>query len=247
MNLHELIQSHAPRVALQFSGGRDSLAMLLALREHWQDLTVYYTNSGDAYPETLALISSVRAIMPHFKEVQGNSPATREAYGWPSDLVPTSDGWQGLMKYEDDLRLSDRYSCCYKSIMLPMQLQMREDGITLILRGQRDSDIPRSLVEDGQTLEGMVLAYPLKSWSTQDVIQYLASCDMPLPPFYAEGAKTASDCMRCTAWLEHDSSQYLAKVHPEVAREVAAKLAQIRVVVEKKTARYARAEEQLNG
>ena len=246
MTLQELIKAHSPKVALQFSGGRDSLAMLLALRDCWPLFTVYYTNSGDIYPETRALVDNVALVVPNFVEIQGDSPGVREKHGWPSDLVHVSDGWQKLMKYEDDLQLSDRYSCCYKSIMLPMQERMRADGITLLLRGQRDEDVPRSLFEDGAQSEGMTLAYPLRAWTTQDVEQFLAGQGMPLPAFYAEGAKTASDCMRCTAWLEHDSSRYLAKAHPSVAREVGKKLREIRLVVERKSARYVKAEEELN-
>lgn len=233
MDLEHAIQQHAGRVALQFSGGRDSLALLLYLRPHWDALTVYYANPGDSYPETMALINAVRSVVPNFVEVAGRVNEVRNEHGWPSDVLQAGAAWPfGDKQISGHLKLIDRYTCCYLSHMQPLHERMRSDGITLILRGQRDSDEPKSHVQNGETVDGFMIMYPIASWSTEQVEQYITSQGVPLPPYYAEGLTSAPDCMHCTAWLEHKASKYLSKHHPEVHTVVSERLRQIKVVVQ---------------
>lgn len=236
--LEDLIRQHAPKVALQFSGGRDSLAMLLLLRPLWEQLTVYYLNSGDAYPETLALVERARRAVPRFVEIAGRQPEVIAARGWPTDAVPAGGNFP-----VPGLRALDRYECCYLSIMQPMHARMKADGMTLLLRGQRDSDEPKSPVKHGETIDGVTIGYPIRHWSAENVDTYIAVHGWPQPPYYAEGARTASDCMHCTGWLEHNSIPYLERHHPEVAATVNARLREIRVAVEPHYARLVRATE----
>ena len=49
------MQGHE-RVALELSGGKDSVACLYLLRHQLHKITVYWLNTGDAYPETLDVI-----------------------------------------------------------------------------------------------------------------------------------------------------------------------------------------------
>lgn len=239
--LEELIRQHAPRVALQFSGGRDSLAMLLLLRPLWDVLTVYHCDTGDAYPETRALVARVRAAVPSFVEVAGNSPATTEEHGWPSDVLPAGANWpfEGV----DRLPLVDRHWCCFASHMLPMHRRVVADGITLVLRGQRDDDASKSPVRHGEAVDGITIAYPIRHWSAEDVETYIAVHGWDLPAFYAEGLTSAPDCMHCTAWLEHGALPYLGRHHPVAASVVTARLRAIRVAVEPHYARLVRATE----
>lgn len=237
--LTDLIAAHSPRVALQFSGGRDSLAMLLLLRSWWPRLTVYYTNSGDAYPETLALVERMRAAVPHFVEIEGRQPQTAERYGWASDVLHAGAGWQfgpGGTRTEH-LPLIDRHFCCYHSIMAPMHERMQRDGITLLLRGQRDDDEPKSPVRHGETVGGMTIAYPIADWSAERVEAYIRGKGLDVPPYYAEGATSAPDCMHCTAWLEHGALRYLRRHHPGTAAVVSDRLHHIKLAVAPRIAR----------
>lgn len=240
--LEDQIRDHAGRVALQFSGGRDSLAMLLLLQPLWPQLTVYYLNSGDAYPETLALVERVRRAVPRFVEVAGRAPEVRERLGWPSDLATPGASWpfEGIPRFAS----ADRYVCCLESIMRPLHERMVADGITLLLRGQRASDTFRGPARSGDTAGGVTVLHPIEQWSTEEVETYIAAHGWSLPPFYAEGATTASDCMHCTAWLEHNSLPYLERHHPRAAAAVHERLRAIRVAVEPHYERLARITEQ---
>ena len=246
MQTADFIAAHAPKVALQFSGGRDSLAMLLHLREHWPRLTVYYTDSGDSYPETRALVKRVRSMVPRLVTIDGKQPETMYRHGWPSDVTQAGAMWPyGQQQIADHVPLIDRYFCCLHSIMLPMHQRMLADGITLLLRGQRDSDEPKSHVRSGETHDGMTIVYPIADWTDAQVHACIEAGGFDVPPYYAQGMTSAPDCMRCTAWLEHGAVSYLGRNHPKVAAEVRQRLVKINATVEPFLARVRQAAEVL--
>lgn len=246
VDFNSVIDAHK-RIAVQFSGGRDSLALLLALRPYWDRITVYYTNSGDAYPETAALVSVVKSVVPHFVEIIGRVNEVHEQMGWPSDVMQPGTGFQFARDDIDGyVPLIDRHNCCFHSIMAPMHERMKADGITLLMRGQRNEDSTKSHVVNGSVIEGIQLLFPIAHWTTADVEKCIEDHGVPLPPFYAAGMTSTPDCMRCTAWLEHGAHKYLVVNHPEVATEVSARLKKIRVVVEPFIRRLDEAQETLN-
>jgi len=247
MTFEEIINSH-DRIALQFSGGRDSLALLLAMRPYWDRVTVYYTNSGDAYPETLALIDAIKGAVPSFVQIEGRVKQVHDQLGWPSDVMQPGSGFQFAKEDIDGyVPLIDRHNCCYHSLMQPMHERMKADGITLLIRGQRDEDATKSHVKSGEVIDGIQLLFPISHWTTRQVEDFITNQGMPLPPYYAEGLSSAPDCMRCTAWLEHGAHKYLMKHHPSVASEVNERLKKIRVVVEPYIKRLSDVQETLNG
>jgi len=231
MTLDQLLEQHSS-VALQFSGGRDSLAMLLFLRPYWDRVTVYYCNSGDAFPETLGLVHAVAKVAPRFVEIAGRVNEVRAKHGWCSDVLQAGATWAYPSDLPSHLKLIDRHDCCRMAIMEPLHEQMQRDGVTLLLRGQRMEDTTKSSVQSGETVDGFTIFYPINDWTTAEVDAYIEAQGIPLPPYYTEGMTSAPDCMHCTAWLEHGSSSYLAKHHPEVARTVNDRLRQIKVAVQ---------------
>lgn len=203
------------RVALQFSGGRDSLACLYYLREFWDRLTVYHLDSGDQFPETRALIDRVKAEVPHFVEVAGQTKRVHEVFGIPSDIVPVSAARIGRdMGAHANPLIVDRYLCCNLSIMTPLHQRMEWDGVKLIIRGQRNSDKVKAPTRSGDVIGGFELLYPLESWDTARVMAFLRDNDIALPRFY-EMMDGMPDCMSCSAWWEEGRAAYLSTHHPE--------------------------------
>lgn len=229
------------KVALQFSGGKDSLVLLSLLQPYWDRLTVYYCNSGDSFPETDRLIAAVKAIVPHFVEVQGRRPLVERHFGWPSDLLTPSSTDFGQMVGETGPTLTDRYTCCSLSIMQPMHERMKADGIEVILRGQRNSDRLKSPVVNGQAIDGFSIIYPIADFSEQQVFDYLVDNCIEIPPFYAEGMTSGGDCLHCTAWLEHGQHKYVAKHHPQAAAVVFQRLEEIKRAADDKYKRLLQA------
>lgn len=209
--MNEIIDRHE-RIALQFSGGRDSIACLYLMRPYWDRLTVYWLDTGAAFPETLSLMEHVRGIVPRFARIEGRQPQVIAEFGIPTDILPVSATPMGISGSGEGVPMQDRYSCCLRSIMFPMHERMVEDGITLIIRGQKNADRLKSPIRSGHIENGIEYLFPIEDWDTRKVMAYLNEQDAPIPRFY-EMLNQAPDCMTCSAWWEEGVSAYLKRYH----------------------------------
>lgn len=221
--------SRHERIALQFSGGKDSLATLFLLREHWDKLTVYWTNPGDPVPEVMEVVEQVKALVPHFVEISGRVVEQTEAYGLPSDLVPTTSTPFGRSAYGGGIKLQDRFQCCYNSLMLPMHERMVQDGITLIIRGQKSADTMKSQLRSGALDQGIELLFPLEHWTDEQVLDWLDEHAF-VPDFY-RSLKASPDCLTCSAYWSEGRAAWLKSKHPEAHAAYQGKLDVIRDAV----------------
>ena len=223
MNFSETIDRHA-KIALQLSGGKDSLACLYLIREHWDRLTVYWCNTGDAFPETVALMDDVRGMVPYFVEVRGLQPETVEQFGIPSDIVPASCTPVGLIgSGRAGPLIQDRYSCCFRTMVIPMQQRMIEDGITLVIRGQKNADGLKWPTRSREVQDGVEYLFPIEGWTDRQVMDYLREQGADLPRFY-EMMNSAPDCMTCSAYWETGAAKYMKRYHHESYIEVQRRL-----------------------
>lgn len=224
MDLIEQAINRHQRIALQLSGGRDSMACLYLLRPHWEKITVYWCNTGAPYPETVEWMAQVREMVPKFVEIDGRNEDVLAQFGMPSDIVPSSHTPIGLLATRrPGLVLQDRYSCCARTMMLPMHERMLADGVTLIIRGQRADDVVKADTRSGEIHDGIELLYPIEQWSADDVMAFLRKVDAPVPRFY-EMLESAPDCMTCSAWWEHGATKYLKRYHHPAYLEVQRRL-----------------------
>lgn len=213
-SLIKIIDRHQ-HIALQLSGGRDSLACLYLMRPFWDRLTVYWCDTGDAYPETLKLITKIMDMVPNFAVISGNQPSVVADHGMPSDIVPVSATPMGIaaaMSGVDAPKIQDRYSCCFRTKMAPTHDRMLQDGITLIIRGQKSKDKFKGMLKSGDVVAGIEYLYPIETWDSRQVMEYLRKESAPIPRFY-EMLNTMPDCMSCTAWWEEGVSAYLKRYH----------------------------------
>jgi phosphoadenosine phosphosulfate reductase len=221
--IEQAIGRHS-KIALQLSGGRDSMACLYLLRPYWDRLTVYWCNTGAPFPETVEWMAAVRAMVPNFVEIEGRNSDVLAQFGMPSDIVPSSHTPIGLLATRRyGIVLQDRYSCCARTMMVPTHERMLADGITLIIRGQRADDVVKADTKSGDVHDGIELLYPIEHWSADDVMAFLRKVDAPIPRFY-EMLNSAPDCMTCSAWWEHGTSKYLKRYHHPVYLEVQRRL-----------------------
>lgn len=226
-----------PRSAYQFSGGKDSLACLYHLESYWDRFTVYFCDSGDAIPETLAIVDKVRKQVPHFKLVKGRVVDTHARLGFPSDVVPASETpLAKLINEQRGERIIDAYTCCANSLWAPMHEAMLHDDITLIIRGQKTADFHKGPTRSGQSLSHFEFLYPIEGWTDEQVFTFLKQRNIELPKYYADGVITSIDCMHCTAWLGHGIQEYVQKHYPQSFRLVRDRLNKIAVAVEPCTA-----------
>lgn len=203
------------KAAFQFSGGRDSTAALYLLRPWWHLMTVYHLNTGDRFPETTDVVRRVAKDVA-IVEVDGNVHAIREKHGWPSDVVPADNVWMGRALSGRTTKIIGRFDCCFMALMKPMHDRMHADGITLIVRGQRNDEFTGApLTRSGHQVDGFEFLYPIEDWTAGQVDAFIAEQGLPVAPFYAAGLKRAPDCMGCTAWWDEGRGRYLADHHPE--------------------------------
>ena len=215
MDYTDLFSRHE-KIALQCSGGKDSLACLHLLKDYWPKLTVYFLNSGDAFPETLAVINNVARTVPNFVEVKGNVHGVHTAFGIPSDIVPASSTAFAHMidVNADKVMITDRYTCCAHSIMYPLHQRMLDDGITLIIRGQKACDSYKSPALSGAIIDHLEFFFPLENWTDKEVYEYIVKHDIALPLLY-DDLTSSADCLTCTAWLSEGRGKYLNTYHPK--------------------------------
>lgn len=204
--------SRHERIALQFSGGKDSLACLYLMREHLDRITVYWLNTGAAFPETVQTVERVRELAPNFVEIDGGQPAVVREFGIPSDIVPASATPMGVSATGGELLIQDRYSCCLRTMMMPLHERMVADGVTLIIRGQRSDDAQKAPIRSGHVENGVEYLFPIEDWTARQVMDFLREQNAPIPRFY-EVLDEAPDCMTCSAWWEKGASKYLKRYH----------------------------------
>lgn len=223
------------RIGFQFSGGRDSVAALYLLRPYWDRMTVYHLDTGDQYPELKAVVEQVRKDVP-ITVIHSNSPAYRESVAWPSDVVPVDNSLTGRLISGQEQALVSRYECCFANLMAPMHGRMLADGVKLIIRGSRDEDYAVPPTRSGDFKDGIEVLYPVQSWSTADVDDYVAEHGLPNAAYYAHGAAHGPECMGCTAWMDDNRVNFLERFYPERLKELMEKQAVIRSLVERQLA-----------
>lgn len=223
MNYAPIFDRHKIAV-LHFSGGKDSLACLHLLKPFWERLTVAWVNTGDAFPETLAQMETVRAMVPNFIEIASDVRAQQERYGYPVDVLPLRNHVDVMHVLHPHPRvpLQSFYSCCGNNLWQPMLAKMKELGATLIIRGQRLDEVQHSPVRSGDVLDGVEYLFPLEDWSSSDVRAYLGE---RLPEHYAD-MDTGLDCMHCTAHMFENlgKRRYMKERHPVEFAEVTRRL-----------------------
>lgn len=205
------------RIALYFSGGKDSLAVLYLLRDHLHRVTVYHRDTGDLLPEVREVVDHARAMAPNFVTIQGDVLGWIAENGAPSDLVPYTAHEVSAARGEL-ARIVPRYDCCARNLMLPLHERVKADGCTLAIRGTKRADMPQLPMTSGETLDGLELWLPILEWSHDQVFAYLRSVGAPIPRIYDE-AVNAPECARCTAWWSEKRAAYLRRHHPDLFGE----------------------------
>jgi phosphoadenosine phosphosulfate reductase len=214
------------RAALQFSGGKDSLALLYLARPHLKRITVYFAETGAVFPHvrqhveetcrrlgaTLKIVLPPRHVAVHVDQV-----------GLPSDIVPV----EATLEMRPYLRspapqlLQSYMRCCGAMIFDPLEQAMRRDGHTIVLRGSKRGD-RRAGADASHWEKGIEYRSPLWNWSDERVMGFLAEQGATLPRHYA-AVPDSLDCWLCTAHLApHGEAKlrWIRENHPELWPDV---------------------------
>ena len=211
------------KIALSFSGGKDSTACVYLLRDHLDDITLYHVDTGDLLPEMRDAVSRVEAFAPHFVRIETHVLDWIDHFGLPTDLLPYSAHPVGRVMNEPGGHLVSRYDCCWHNLMLPLFRRVIDDGNTLLIRGTKRVDMRRLPANSGEVHQGIELWYPIQEWTNDEVFAYLAEKGVALPRLYNH-VTNAPECARCTAWWGEGRAKYLKEHYPELFAEYNARL-----------------------
>lgn len=221
------------KVVLQFSGGKDSLACLYLLEEYWPRLTVVWCDTGDALPETHLQMEEVAKLVHTFIRAPSDQPGNIARNGPPADVVGV---WQTptgrLLRVAQTMPpVQAPFDCCAENIWRPLDRASRGAGATIIVRGQRNSEVLKSPVRSGYIENGVKYVFPLEEWTEAQVVEFLDNRGIALPKHYAY-FNSSLDCGHCTAYLSENVGRmrYLRAHHLAVHEEVQRRLGQIMYV-----------------
>jgi phosphoadenosine phosphosulfate reductase len=212
--MQEFFDRHE-KVALMFSGGKDSIACLHLIKDYLDKTTVVWVNTGASFPEIEDLMEETRAIVPNFLEIRTNQPQSVKSKGYPVDVVPVNytDLGQAVTGIKD-FKVRSYFECCSENFWIPCDAEIRKLGITGVIRGQRASEKHRAPIQSGHIENGIEYNFPIEAWSDSEVIDYLRSKDVVIDERLSM-AHSSLDCWNCTAYMADstDRFSYIKKHH----------------------------------
>jgi 3'-phosphoadenosine 5'-phosphosulfate sulfotransferase (PAPS reductase)/FAD synthetase len=214
------------RVALMYSGGKDSDVLLSLFAPFLEGITVYHGDAGDLLPEVAKHVAEVAAAVPHFKRVESDARAWISANATPSDLVPADMTPMGRKVKGGRRNVVTLYECCNANRWQPWTARLLADGITLAIYGQRNDELHRQLLPDHTVFFGIEAWQPLSDWSGDDVWSYIRANRVPVSAHYDLGGRRmrSPECARCPASWDEGRADYLRRFHPALAGDYKASL-----------------------
>lgn len=205
------------RIAVQLSGGKDSIACLHLARTQEHKIFAVFGNPGNPYPHVIEYIETICKdwnIELHYAFPETPVLDSINHDGLPVDLLPVwasneADYFAGLKKgYRT--KMQSGIACCAKHLWIPIHQKVKELQPDEIWRGSKLSD---DHVTKGPYFDhdGLKFVCPLWEWTDKDVYQYLELHDIELPLQYKEGITHSLDCIECTSWLDGESELGRAK------------------------------------
>lgn len=202
------------RAVMFFSGGKDSLALLLLCKPYWDRIDVVWVDTGDTYPEVRKYMERIKALVPNFITLHGDQPRFRQKFGLAVDMVPDlySTLGQACFGYRERVYCS-RFECCKANIWDPMMAYLFASKHTAVLRADRASE---RMKPDSNFIGETELFLPIWDWMVEDVYEFLKENGQGLvEERHMMEHGSSLDCMFCLAHSVEvpDRLAYLKKHH----------------------------------
>lgn len=218
------------KIAVAFSGGKDSLVALHLTLQVKPDVHVMLANTSIEFPETLAYVRQLAKDWNlNFYETKPrvNFWKLAQEQGLPVAGRGNTTFMRELSK-EAGVKLSN--SCCRRMKETPARQFYREHGIEGVVTGLRISEsLMRKLnFADYGALRysgiyDTLISWPLYAWTDKDITDYIEINKLPLNPLYSIGYKRTG-CWACLQDMFYKDSRLftLQRQHPQMYKTVRA-------------------------
>lgn len=198
--IRSVVEKMPRELAVAYSGGKDSLATLLLVKDAVKDLKVFFIDTGLEFPET---VENVRRVA--------------RAFGINLIVEEAGDAfWQAFKFFGPPGR--DYRWCCKTCKLGPTAKLMREnfpDGCIVFL-GQRKYESDRRYrqprIWENPWVPGQIGVSPIKDWNALHVWLYIFSKGAEFNPLYKSGFSRIG-CWMCPA-SEIWEFKLVAQKHP---------------------------------
>lgn len=217
-----------------FSGGKDSLLVLMMLKDQLAHINVVFVNTGKNFPEALSFIDTIKSVCPKFIELKSDRDYDWQQYGMPSDLIPQRYTQAAIdNNAKSGFILQSVFSCCYKNIMLPVAHLAEALGSTMIIRGSKVADSLHDKHHTGSKVGKVTIYDPIENLTDYQVLEALKTFNIDIPDYYSF-QETSLDCMDCTGFLDTASDRLalLKKGYPEEYKSTKANIEKIIAISE---------------
>lgn len=215
---------------IEFSGGKDSIAVLDICRPFKNRCIVLHCDMGDEFPHVTKYIRDICHDLGFNLQIVGPSIPVREyteRFGYPSDIVPVWSTFEGNsylpIKKRSRTLLQSPIECCKAMLWQPLDNAVRQTGATLVIRGSKAQD-EHIGVGNSTWHSGIEYLSPIWDWSDEDVFSHLNANNIKLPDQYEKGCNHSLDCQHCTGWgntqAEMDRLKYTKDEYPVVFYEM---------------------------
>jgi 3'-phosphoadenosine 5'-phosphosulfate sulfotransferase (PAPS reductase)/FAD synthetase len=231
--MDDLLDGHS-RALLQFSGGKDSRALLELARPHLDRIEVVFVEAGATFPHVRRYVEDTcRDLGARLTILEPDEPLEQyhARVGLPADVLPYWSSPSAVVYRADApaARYQEPLRCCSARLWEPGQRYIRSSGHTLVLRGSKVAD-SRVGAPNGHIADGVEYRSPLWSWTDADVLSFLDARGVALPLHYADGVADSLDCWSCTAHLQYHGAAKLAWMRrhtPDLFAALAPRLAAV--------------------
>lgn len=216
------------RVAVAFSGGKDSLVALHLALQIKPDIPVVFVNTGIEFPESLEYTRQLAKdwnLNFHEANAKVNFWRLTEEQGIPVAGRGNTTFMRDLSE-KADVKLSN--SCCHRMKETPARQFYREHDIEGTVTGLRVSEsLMRKLnfadygaLRYSSTYRTLI-SWPLYAWLDEDIANYIEKNNLPRNPIYEMGYKRVG-CWACLQDMFYKDSRLftLQEQHPNMYKTI---------------------------
>ncbi len=183
--VRETADKHPLPPSVSYSGGKDSLAVLLVVQKAIGKVPLIFADSGLEFPETIANVEEVAA-----------------RYGLPLEVARHGGKFWENFEREGPPAIDARWCCAVCKLVPVNELIGQRFGECLSFIGQRKYESMKRAasrrVWRNPKVPRQLAAAPLQHWTALHVWLYLFSQDAPFNRLYAEGLDRIG-CFMCPA------------------------------------------------